>query len=124
MEKYISINIKFTALYLAVLFSIFSSNFLFAQTDQDALRYSGSLITGTARFTSMSGAFTALGGDFTTIGYNPGGLGVYRSSEIIASPSVFFGGTTSTFQGNQTDDSRGNFNFGNAGLVLTRQLSR
>src|SRR4051812_17696739 len=112
MLKNMQLN-KSSFLLLAIMIIVVCSNKLSAQTDQDAFRYSGSLITGTARFTSMSGAFTALGGDFTTIGYNPGGLGVYRSSEIIASPSVFFGGTTSTFQGNQTDDSRGNFNFGN-----------
>ncbi len=31
---------------------------------------------------SMGGAFTALGGDLSTLNQNPGGIGLYRNSEI------------------------------------------
>lgn len=37
---------------------------------------------GTARYMGMAGAFGALGGDLTAISQNPGGIGVYRSSDI------------------------------------------
>lgn len=58
-----------------------------AQAEFDALRYSQSDITGTARYVSMSGAFGALGGDMSAISLNPAGIGVYRSSEFSFSPS-------------------------------------
>lgn len=95
----------------------------FAQTDVDALRYSGSSITGTARFTGMSGAFNALGGDFSAISINPAGLGIYRSSEFTFSPSIYSGGTESNFLGNINDDNKFNFNFGNIGLVYNGKIS-
>lgn len=53
-----------------------------AQTAIDAMSISGNDLRGTARFMSMGGAFTALGGDMSTLTQNPGGIGVYRSSDI------------------------------------------
>lgn len=93
-----------------------------AQTDQDAFRYSGTSISGTARFSAMSGAFGALGGDFSGLSTNPAGIGIYRSSEITFTPSIYAATTNSTFLGNKTSDDKFNFNFGNAGLVLTNKL--
>jgi hypothetical protein len=65
---------KISIIILAVL-AIGSS--VFAQTVDDALRYSQIFYGGTARFMSMGGAFTALGGDMSSLSQNPGGLGVY-----------------------------------------------
>ena len=48
----------------------------------DNLRLSQTELRGTSRFMSMAGAFSALGGDISAIGLNPGGIGVYRSSDI------------------------------------------
>ena len=93
-----------------------------AQTDVDALRYSGSSTTGTARFTAMSGAFGALGGDFSSIAQNPAGIAIYRSSEFTFTPSINVGKTSSTFLGNNSDERKYNFNIGNVGLVYTRIL--
>ncbi len=53
-----------------------------AQTAIDAYQLSRSDLRGTARFMSMGGAFGALGGDLSTLTQNPGGIGVYRKSEI------------------------------------------
>ncbi len=53
-----------------------------AQYTFDALQYSSSELRGTSRFVSMGGAFSALGGDISTLNQNPGGIGVYRSSDI------------------------------------------
>ncbi len=95
-----------------------------AQTDADAFRYTGTSITGTARFTSMSGAFGALGGDFSSLSTNPAGIGIYRSSEITFTPSVFTANTKSSFLGNKTSENKFNFNIGNAGIVLTNKLRK
>ena len=93
-----------------------------AQTDADAFRYSGTSITGTARYTAMSGAFGALGGDFSVLSTNPAGIGIYRSSEISFTPSIFTATTKSTFSGNTSSANKTNFNFGNAGLILTNKI--
>lgn len=55
---------------------------LMAQTAIDAYQLSRYDMRGTARFMSMGGAFGALGGDLSTLGQNPGGIGVYRKSDI------------------------------------------
>lgn len=52
------------------------------QTAFDAYQMSRYDLRGTARFMSMGGAFGALGGDLSTLNQNPGGIGVYRKSEI------------------------------------------
>lgn len=55
---------------------------IYAQSAFDAYSLSRNDLRGTARFVSMGGAFTALGGDLSTLNQNPGGIGVYRSSDI------------------------------------------
>lgn len=95
----------------------------YAQTDVDAFRYSGGSITGTARFTAMSGAFGALGGDFTSLSYNPAGIAVYRSSEFTFTPSIYVSSNTSRFLGTEINEDKYNFNIGNTGLIYTRILS-
>ena len=112
---------KFTLIFIAMLVSAFN---IYAQTDADAFRYSGTTITGTARFTAMSGAFGALGGDFSSLSTNPAGIGIYRRSEITFTPSVFAGTSNSTFLGNHSSESKFNFNFGNAGLIFTQKISK
>ena len=71
----------------------------------------------------MSGAFGALGGDFTTLSYNPAGIAIYRSSEFTFTPSIYVGNTFSTFQKQEFDENKYNFNFGNIGMVFTRKLT-
>ena len=61
--------------------------FIYAQDLTDALRFSGFQMQGTARAGSMGNAFGALGGDFTSVSINPAGLGIYRSSEFVFSPT-------------------------------------
>lgn len=53
-----------------------------AQSVTEAYSISQQDLRGTARYMSMAGAFGALGGDLSSISQNPGGIGVYRSSEI------------------------------------------
>ncbi|MCZ4695273.1 OmpP1/FadL family transporter [Ancylomarina euxinus] len=101
--------------YITLLFLTVFSGILYAQTADDALRYSQQFYTGTARSTAMGGAFGALGGDFSSIGINPAGLGVYQSSEFTFTPTMEMRKSTS---GNLSDDK---FTFGisNIGYVAT-----
>jgi len=90
-----------------------------AQSDADALRYSQSTISGTARFSSMAGAFGALGGDFSSIAVNPAGLGIYRKSEFTISTSIYANQTTTDFLGNTATENKFNFNIPNFGFAFT-----
>jgi hypothetical protein len=107
MKKY------FAVLSLAFILPSFST----AQNMTDALRYSGTQISGTARSGGMGNAFGALGGDFTSVGINPAGLGLYRSSEFAITPS--FGQTTvnSNYLNNNMSDRNYNLSLGNISYV-------
>lgn len=54
----------------------------------DVYKLSQQNLNGSARFMSMAGAFGALGGDLSVVNQNPGGIGVYRSSDIGMSFNV------------------------------------
>ena len=103
------------------LVSIFLPVVLLAQTDADALRFSQTNMTGTARSTSMAGAFGAIGADFSSLSINPAGLAIYRKPEITMSPAVFSKKTNSSFFGNRSLDEKYGFNFGNLGLIATAE---
>lgn len=55
---------------------------LLAEGAIDAYQLSRTNLNGSSRFVSMGGAFGALGGDISVLNQNPGGLGVYRSSDV------------------------------------------
>lgn len=87
-----------------------------AQSAIDAFSISQGDLRGTARFMSMGGAFGALGGDLSVLGQNPGGIGVYRSSEVgvtvdfnFQNYSTMTSGTKMT--GNQTKVACNNFGY-------------
>lgn len=90
-----------------------------AQFAEDVLRYSRTNIGGTARYMGTGGAFGALGADFTVASINPAGLGLYKSSELTITPSVFWQKTESSYNGSFGSDSRSNFHLGNIGMVYT-----
>ena len=92
---------------------------LLSQNPSDALRYSRILYGGTARFQGLGGAFGAVGADFSVIATNPAGLGLFRSSEITISPSVWIGHTSTNYNGVSSSDTKGNFALGDCGMVFS-----
>ena len=66
-----------------------------AQATFDVLKLSETEFSGTSRYMSMAGAFGALGGDASAFNINPGGIGVYRSSDISATMNLNFLSTKS-----------------------------
>ena len=93
-----------------------------AQTAIDAMSISGTDLRGTARFMSMGGAFTALGGDISTLTQNPGGIGVYRSSDINLTLDLDANSAKSTAAGGYDKQSKTSFgvnDFGYIGAVYT-----
>lgn len=55
-----------------------------AQNIVDAVRFSSTDISGTARYRSMAGAFGALGGDPSCMSDNPAGLAIYRGTNLFS----------------------------------------
>lgn len=90
-----------------------------AQNEFDALRYSNLDFYGDARFNAMGGSFGALGANMSAISVNPGGIGVYKSSDFSFTPAFDYNYTESEYKGNLTTDGKLNFHFANIGLVGT-----
>ncbi|WP_053188776.1 OmpP1/FadL family transporter [Sunxiuqinia dokdonensis] len=83
----------------------------------DGLRYSDYRIQGTARSAAMGNAFGALGGDFTSASINPAGLGIYRSSEFVITPSFGKTSVDINYLGQTTNESKYTIGLPNVGYV-------
>ncbi len=105
MNKYIFIGLGFTGA-MAVN----------AQEVVDVYKMTHQEIMGTARYMGMAGAFGALGGDISTLSENPAGIGVYRSSEVVA---TFDLGNVSTKADGTDRMNKFNAGFNNLGWVGT-----
>lgn len=89
----------------------------FAQTAVEAASLSQSDFRGTARFMSMAGAFTALGGDLSTLTQNPGGIGLFRKSEIGLTLDIDIKSTQATTPYMQSSLNQTNAYFNNVSYV-------
>ena len=90
-----------------------------AQDLTEAYNLSNTTALGTARSIGFGGALGSIGGDFGVISVNPAGLGIYRTSEIAATPSLRMNYSTSAFQGNTTTDNGTDRTLNHVGMVLT-----
>lgn len=90
-----------------------------AQTPFEALRYSQLRSGNTARGLAVGGAFGALGADFSSLSINPGGLAVYRRSEIMGTIQVVNNVSESNYNGSPFRYNQVRGNLGNLGLVIT-----
>ena len=75
-------------LILTVCFLISFIGYSFSQNFSDALRYSRTLSSGTARSIGVGNSIGALGADFSVLSINPAGLATYAKSEFMFSPSI------------------------------------
>lgn len=98
-----------------------SASHAFAQYNVDALRFSQSQPTGTARTLGLGGATTAVGGDYGSVAVNPAGLGMFQRSEFSFSPGLSSINTDGRAFGTTTADSRSNLNVASLGLVFTNR---
>lgn len=109
---------KTFALLISSLFSLV----LFAQNENDALRYSLINYGGTARFAGLSGAYGAVGADFSSLSQNPAGIALFRKSEFSITPVFSSNNTKSNFIGNPVSDSRNTMYLGNVGYIFSQNL--
>jgi hypothetical protein len=94
-----------------------------AQGTVEALRFSQVYHSGTARFSAMGGAFAALGGDASALTYNPGGLGVYRSTEFSFTPHLLNTKTEASYMGNSLSDNKFKFGMSNLAGIAAFELN-
>lgn len=112
-------GIAMKRLILSVIILLGMNHIMVAQNASDALRYSRIFYSGTARFQGLGGAFGALGADFSVIATNPGGIGLFKSSEWTISPSFWLGSSSSSYNGDNANDNKFNFALGDLGFVLS-----
>ena len=103
----------------SVIFISMLSQVLISQTSTDALRYSRLFYDGTARFQGMAGAFGAVGADFSVLSTNPGGIGMYKSSEMSITPDLWIANSTANYNNVTSNDNRLNFAMGNIGIIFS-----
>lgn len=99
------------------------ANDVSAQDEFDALRYSQTQNHGTARSMGIGGAVGSMGADFGSLSVNPAGIGIYKSSEVMFTPSYSVTNNHSTYLNNSNSASDSKFNFANFGLVVTKQYT-
>lgn len=103
--------------YLFIAAFLLAGGVVYAQGEMDAYKYSQTDLNGTARYLGMSGAFGALGGDISAMSTNPAGLGIYRSSEVVATVSLSSIKANTNWIGSTADESKTKFNFDNIAYV-------
>ena len=93
----------------------------YGQYATDALRYSESDQTGSARFQALGGNHASLGGDPSSIHGNPAGLGFYNRSEFTFTPGATPTNTKTSYLGDNNSANKGNLNIAQASLVIASQ---
>ena len=94
------------------------SLYISAQEPADALRYSWTSSSGTARQQAIGGAMTSLGGDISATFVNPAGLGFYKTGDFVITPGYNLFTNASTYYGRSEKDKRNSFSFGTSGFVM------
>jgi hypothetical protein len=84
----------------------------------NALLFSRTRPTGSARMQSLGGAQISLGGDYSSALSNPAGLGMYNRSEFTFSMANTFSTTDVNYLGTSSSDSHSKFNIPGLSLVL------
>jgi len=69
---------------------------------------------------AIGGAVTALGGDLSAAYVNPAGLGLYRTSELIFTPSFHFNSTKADYLNTEKKEKKNAVDYNNFGMVLPR----
>lgn len=105
--------------FFVFFFTILTPAILSAQGAGDVLKYSFYPNYGTARNMAVSNSMQALGGDFSAINSNPGGIGIFRTSEFSITPSLKFNRTKASHYGSNTIKPSSKLNIDHAGYLST-----
>ncbi len=91
---------------------------LYAQNEQDVLRYSFIQTGGTTRSISMGGALGAVGGDLAAGSLNPAGLGIMRSGEFSFTADYNAWSSKAWYLGNNMSDNGFKMGFSQFGVAM------
>lgn len=117
MKKIFSLILVSAASFLP-LNELMAQSFRYAN---EALLFSRTDLSGSARIRAMGGAQTSLGGDISAAFGNPAGLGFYNRSEISFTPTYLSSVNNTNYLGTDTYDYETNLHVSNLGLVLAGQ---
>ena len=106
-----------TYIYIAIF--LFATIKTYAQEPADALRYSFTTQSGTARNQAIGGASGSLGGEFSTLFGNPAGLGFYKTNELVITPAYNIFNNKNTYKGMLSKTSLSKFNLSASGLLFS-----
>lgn len=90
----------------------------------NALLFSRIRPGGSARIQGIGGAQVSLGGDFSSAYSNAAGLGMYNRSEFTITPAFNISGSTSSYFGETSNESKGVFNIPGVSLVFQKSSGR
>lgn len=103
---------------LIILIAGLSFSIVHSQEISDAMRYAQSDLSGTARFTAMSGAFGALGGDLSSLNINPAGTAVFVNNQFSFTLGNYNTRNNSNYFGTTTSASDNSFEINQSGGVF------
>jgi len=106
-----------TYIYIAIF--LFAIPATYAQEPVDALRYSWTTQSGTARNQAIGGASGSLGGEFSNLFVNPAGLGFYKTDELVITPGYNLYNNNGTYKGVMSNMKHNKFNLGASGLLFS-----
>lgn len=104
---------------LLLVVTLFITNVMIAQNEVDALRFSRTEWSGTARFIGAGGAFGAVGADFSALSTNPASIGLFKKTEISITPlHLTLSRSKSNYNGELTPTTTLKNSFSNLGIVF------
>ena len=89
-----------------------------AQEPADALRFSNTVPSGSARVQAVGGAMGSLGGDVTAAFVNPAGLAFFKTGDFIFTPMYQFQNTKATYLSREEREKTNRFTWGTTGFVV------
>ena len=90
----------------------------------NALLFSRTRPTGSARIQALGGTQVSLGGDYSSSFSNPAGLGMYNRSEVTFSPGLTTSDISSTYLGNKNSTSKSMINIPGLSLVYRHESGK
>ena len=94
----------------------------YSQNLLDAIRWSQTGFTGTARSMGLGGAVTALGADWGSAAVNPAGLGMFRKGEISITPAIHSITSNLTMLDQNNKSTKTNFNLTSWSFIIANPI--
>ncbi len=86
---------------------------------REALQFSQTFSTGSARIQGLGGAQNALGADLSALALNPAGIGMLNTSEFSIGATQMLNTSNANYLGSNVTDSRLGFNVTNLGVAFS-----